>query len=105
VADVDGAATLTTNPVDPAAINGNVFNRLATGAFLDADIGLFFWNLTSGRNRAIDEEEVSPGQERSGVARTAHDLLNTSLRLTGAASTSSTSSTRATSSSDNAVTT
>jgi hypothetical protein len=55
VSDVSGPPGLTTNPVDPAAIDGNVFSRLTTGAFVDSDTALFFWNPTSGKNWAIDE--------------------------------------------------
>jgi hypothetical protein len=55
VMNISGPATVIKSPVDEQAIRGNAFKTVLTGAVLDADIGLFFWDPKTGRNWTIDE--------------------------------------------------
>ena len=62
--------TIITNPITPAAINGNDFSQLVSGDFDgDPNDDLFFWDPVSGKNRLVhfDVDNVTTPLTITGV--------------------------------------
>jgi hypothetical protein len=70
VRDIDGAASMATNVVNPLALNHGDLEKVVAGDFDSTSAGseLFFWNPTTGMNRLVGN--------LGGVPSVATNLVN-----------------------------